>query len=369
MAIISTRLQKRKIKSIAFYIGCWTFFSLLFCYFHFYGTPQALDPILFMNALQFSILTGLSHGVYDVIVLHDDQDPRPIIGAFLIRLWYFIAVVFIDITLCILVQNWYKDGFFIDEQGIESIRDAFQLPFVQSFAIYGVLCGFFITFIRSVNKKFGLNVFLNAVLGKTQNPTEVELVFMFVDLSQSTHLAEQMGHIKYSRFLKEYYRLLSNCCEENGGDIYQIAGDGVYLTWPLSACRKNPRPILCFGDLKRCFFRTRRRFRAEFGAYPTFKAAAHWGKVTMTEVGNFRSEMAYHGDAINTTSRLQDLCRMLGEEFLISKELLEALPNVGRYHPLPKGTFELKGKSHETVVYALKFMHPDVYEENRSDEE
>ncbi|MBP5247526.1 MAG: adenylate/guanylate cyclase domain-containing protein [Fibrobacter sp.] len=359
MALISSRLQKRKIKSIAFYICGWMFFSLLFFFFHFYGTPEATDLTLILTIIQFSIFTGLSHGVYDVIVLRDDHDPRPVIGAFLIRLWYFTATVFIDIAICILVQNWYKDGFFIDEQGLEALRDAFQKPAVQSFAIYGVFCGYFITFIRSVNKKFGPNVFINAVLGKTQNPTEVELVFMFVDLRHSTHLAEQMGHIKYSRFLKEYYRLLSNCCEENGGDIYQIAGDGVYLTWPLSACRKKPNPVLCFDDLKRCFFRTRRRFRSQFGAYPTFKAAAHWGKVTMTEVGNFRSEMAYHGDAINTTSRLQDLCGMLGEEFLISKELLDKLPNVGRYHPLPKGSFELKGKSNETCVYALRFMKPD----------
>lgn len=364
MSLFSSRLQKRKIKSIAFYMASWIFFSLLFFFFHFYGSPKASDPILYLTAIQFAILTGLSHGIYDVIILRDDRDPRPIPAAMLIRLGYFTTTVFINIAICVLVFNWYEDGAFIDERGLELLRQAFDTPAVQAFAIYGIFSGFFITFIRSVNKKFGANVFINTLLGKTQDPKEVGLIFMFVDLRNSTRLAEEMGHVQYSRFMKEYYRLLSNCCEENDGDIYQIAGDGVFLTWPLSASRKTAKPILCFEDLKRCFFRTRKRFLSEFGHYPEFKAAAHWGKVIMTEVGNFRSEIAYHGDAINTTSRLQDLCSRLGEEFLISKELLQELPNIGKYSPLPKGPFELKGKSNETFVYALHFEDAEISQAN-----
>lgn len=363
MSLFSSRLQKRKIKSIAFYVASWIFFSFLFFFFHFYGSPKAADPVLYLTAFQFAILTGLSHGLYDVIILRDDRDPRPIPAAMLIRLGYFTATVFIDIAICVLVFNWYDSGSFIDESGLERLQRAFREPEVQAFAIYGILSGFFITFIRSVNKKFGANVFINTLLGKTQDPKEVGLIFMFVDLRNSTRLAEEMGHVKYSRFMKEYYRLLSNCCEENDGDIYQIAGDGVFLTWPLSAARKRAKPILCFEDLKRCFSRTRKRFLAEFGHYPTFKAAAHWGKVIMTEVGNFRSEIAYHGDAINTTSRLQDLCSRLGEEFLVSRELLQELPNVGKYSPLPKGPFELKGKSSETFIYALHFEDAEAFPE------
>ncbi len=359
MQLFGSRLQKRKVKSIAFYVGSWIFFSFLFFFFHFYGTSGASDPTLYLTALQFAILTGLSHGIYDVIILRDDRDPRPVPAAILIRFCYFTATVLIDISICVLVMNWYRDGAFIDEGGLESLQRAFRNPHVRAFAIYGILSGFFITFVRSVNKKFGANVFVNTLLGKAQEPKEVGLIFMFVDLRNSTRLAEEMGHVEYSRFMKEYYRLLSNCCEENDGDIYQIAGDGVFLTWRLRDCRKTAKPILCFEDLKRCFFRTRKRFLAEFGHYPTFKAAAHWGKVIMTEVGNFRSEIAYHGDAINTTSRLQDLCSKLGEEFLISRELLEELPNVGKYRPLPKGPFELKGKSCETFVYALNFEEPE----------
>ncbi len=353
--MFASRLNQRKMKSIAFYIGSWIFFCLLYTFFRCFGTSAADDMVVYLSTIQFALLAGLSHGIYDVIILHDDSVSKPVPAALLIRLCYFTAVVCTNISICILVQNWYVEGSFFGETGFHHLWQAVNSPRIQAFAIYGVFCGFFITFIRSVNKKFGSSVFVNAFLGKTQNPKEIELIFMFVDLKNSTRLAEKMGHIQYSQFLKEYYRLLSNCCEENGGDIYQIAGDGVYLTWKMSACRKKPKPLLCFDDLEHCFLMTRKRFTKRFGTYPEFKAAAHVGKVTKTEVGNFRSEMAYHGDAVNTTARMQDLCRDLDEDFLLSEKLLKRLPGVEKYNPHPRGAFYLKGKSGKTSIYALRF--------------
>lgn len=350
-----SRINKRKLKSICFYLISWIVFCFLFVLLHTYGTPSFFDPVSYLTALQFSLLVGLSHGIYDVIILQDDKDHRPIWASCLIRFWYFTSTTIINISLCIFVENWYKDGNLIDENSLTQLKAAFATPQIRAFCIYCICAGFIITFIRSVHKKFGTRVFINTFLGKYQKPTEVQLAFMFVDLRHSTQLAESLGHVQYSNFLKDYYHLLSNCCEENQGEIYQIAGDGVYLTWPLSACKKKPRPLLCFEDLKKCFAGTRARFEREYGTYPTFKGAAHSGKVIMTEVGNFQSEMAYHGDALNTTARLQDLCTQVDEEFLISGDLLTELKGTEIYNPKPKGSFELKGKKKEIFVFSLDF--------------
>jgi adenylate cyclase len=243
----------------------------------------------------------------------------------------------------------------ITEDSLKQLIKTFQAPPIQVFIVYSFIMGYMITFIRSVHKKFGTRVFINTLLGKYQEPTEEERVFMFVDLRHSTRLAEELGHFTYSNFLKDYYHLLSNCCEENRGEIYQIAGDGVYLTWPVRKCIHKPRPLLCFYDLKLCFERTRKNFEREYGVYPTFKAAAHCGKVIVTEVGNFGSEIAFHGDAMNTTARLQDLCSPMGKEFIISEELLKKLPQAEMYHPQAQGIFELKGKKNGISIYTLDF--------------
>ena len=53
--------------------------------------------------------------------------------------------------------------------------------------------------ISSLHRKGDL---LNFVLGRFNNPLEVERVFCFADLKSSTSIAEILGHLKYAEFLK-----------------------------------------------------------------------------------------------------------------------------------------------------------------------
>jgi adenylate cyclase len=215
---------------------------------------------------------------------------------------------------------------------------------------------YLITALRSVHKKFGPRVFWNTLLGKSQEPKEEERIFMFIDLRHSTSLAEELGHVKYSSFLKDYYSLLSNCCEENRGEIYQIAGDGAFLTWKMSDCRKVARPVDCFFDFSESITGKSRKFMKKFGVTPQFKAGIHCGKVISTEVGNFGSEMAYHGDVLNTTARIQGLCTKLGQEFLVSEDYFQELskPIPHGYIAKKEGIFELRGKKHEILIFSLQ---------------
>ena len=58
---------------------------------------------------------------------------------------------------------------------------------------------------------------------------------------------------------------------------------------------------------------------------PTFKASLHSGEVTITEIGVSKKEIVYHGDSINTASRICSAAHMLGKTLLISKALLGKL--------------------------------------------
>jgi adenylate cyclase len=305
--------------------------------------------------LQLSLLTGLSHAIYDVMILQDEMDKRPVAAAMIIRSWFFLASISANLTLCILIWDIDSSEGLINETALQHVLSYFKLPgnHVRILALF--LLGHLITFIRSVHKKFGTRVFINTLLGKNQDPKEEDLIFMFIDMKHSTELAEELGHVKYSTFIRDYYRLLSNCCEENNGEIYQIAGDGAFLTWKTSDCKRKARPIDCFYDFTECLQRTASKFKKRYGVVPSFKAAAHCGKVISTEVGNFGSEMAYHGDVLNTTSRIQTLCSKLGQDFLISEDLYVKLPL-----PLPHGFlsvkagfFELRGKKNGILIFSL----------------
>ena len=350
-----TRLTQRKCKAIGFYILSWVIFTLSASALLTYGAGNGFDSTRMLFMLQLSLLTGLSHAIYDVMILQDEMDKRPVVAALLIRSWFFIASICANLTLCILIWDIDKSEGLINEASLQHVLNVFKQPKTHILIFELFMLGNLITFVRSVHKKFGTRVFVNTLLGKNQDPKEEDLIFMFIDMKHSTEIAEELGHVKYSNFIRDYYRLLSNCCEENHGEIYQIAGDGVFLTWKTSDCKKKARPIDCFYDFAECLERTAPKFKKRYGVVPSFKAAAHCGKVISTEVGNFGSEMAYHGDVLNTTSRIQTLCSKLGQDFLISEDLYVRLPL-----PLPHGFlsvkagfFELRGKKNGILIFSL----------------
>lgn len=351
-----TRLTKRKFKAICFYISSWVLCTMGATALVMYGTANGIDTMRLIFMLQLSLFTGLTHGIYDVVMLQDEMDKRPVIAALVIRSCFFLATICANLTLCLLIWQIDTTEGIINEHSLRTVMETFQERqyHILIFALF--LLGHLITFIRSVHKKFGSRVFVNTLLGKYQEPQEENLIFMFIDLKNSTTICEELGNLKYSNFIKDYYKLLSNCCEENHGEIYQIAGDGVFLTWKTSRCRRKARPLNCYFDFKECLKHTQKKFLRRYGIVPDFKAAAHCGKVIATEVGNFGSEMAYHGDVLNTTSRIQSLCSKLGQDFLISEDLFAKLPL-----PLPHGFicskagfFELRGKKNGILIFSLQ---------------
>ena len=79
------------------------------------------------------------------------------------------------------------------------------------------------------------------------------------------------------------------------------------------------------------------------GTVPRLRAALHGGSIVTAEVGVDRHKIAYFGDAVNVTARIESLCRPLGTEILVSDDLLariarlpagadHARPQIGRVH-------------------------------------
>ncbi|WP_294957013.1 adenylate/guanylate cyclase domain-containing protein [uncultured Fibrobacter sp.] len=351
-----TRLTARKFKAICYYLCSWIVTTLGLALLVQYGSSSGVDLGSLLFALQLGIFVGLSHGIYDIVILQDDLNLRSAWIALLVRSAFYITLIGTSFTLCVLLWGDRANAGLLTEEGIHDVVNAFANPHTHVQLFLLLFCAHLITFIRSVHKKFGTRVFVNTMLGKFQDPIEEDLVFMFIDMRRSTAIAEDLGHVTYSKFMKDYYKLLSNCCEENLGEIYQIAGDGVFITWKTSKCTRKARPVNLFFDFCECLEKTKKRFLKRYGIVPSFKAGAHCGKVISTEVGNFGSEMAYHGDVLNTTSRIQNLCTKLGQEFLISEDLFTILPKPFPHGYMSKkeGFFELRGKKKEILIFSLQ---------------
>jgi len=70
-------------------------------------------------------------------------------------------------------------------------------------------------------------------------------------LKSSTTIAEKLGNIQYSKFLKDFFYDLTEAILLSKGEVYQYVGDEIVVTWPFSTGIKYSRCIYCFYDMKK----------------------------------------------------------------------------------------------------------------------
>lgn len=222
-----------------------------------------------------------------------------------------------------------------------------------SFAIYLYILtvDVFMFGLMQVSLFFGGNNLMKLLTGKFYTPLEEERIFMFLDLKSSTQHAERLGHIKYSKMIQDCFNDLG-VVVENESEIYQYVGDEVILTWKLKDGLKNQNCLQAFYNFKNQLIKRSNHYQKQYDCQPQFKAGLHQGIVTVTEVGKYKKEIAYHGDTINTAARIQEKCNEFNEKLLISQELKEKLQANG-FEFKAMGSISLKGKSQEVMIHAV----------------
>ena len=141
--------------------------------------------------------------------------------------------------------------------------------------------------------------------------------------------------------------------DDHGGEVYQYVGDEIVITWPASEARERPRPLGCFFAIEHALRRATPGFDRDFGAVPRLRAALHAGPVIAGEVGESRRAIVFHGDVMNTTSRLEGATRDLDRQFLVSGDALERLSGVEAYAVEDLGLQGLRGRAAAIRVYAV----------------
>jgi adenylate cyclase len=208
-------------------------------------------------------------------------------------------------------------------------------------------------FILQINKKFGPGVLLEYTVGRYFAPKVEERAFMFLDLKSSTHLAEKLEHVSYSRLVQDCYAELTVPLIRYNAEVYQYVGDEVVLTWRMdrsfsaSCCFEFAYAFADRLEAKKDYF------ISNYGIQPQFKAGAHCGKVTVAEVGEIKTEIAYHGDVLNTASRIQNLCNRFEKQLLLSEPLIAHLPEQDRARTSFVAETALKGKETPTKVFTI----------------
>ena len=213
----------------------------------------------------------------------------------------------------------------------------------------------FILIALQITQLFGANKLLRLITGSYHQPRELSRIFMFADLKDSTSIAEQLSNKDYSNLLKDFIFDISDAIILYGGEIYQYVGDEMVVVW--SARTNDARCIECFFKMQEILEQKKELYITKYGLAPEFKAGLHYGRVMVTEVGKYKKDIVYHGDVMNTTSRIEGKCRDLGEKILISDALINHLSANGHFEYEKKGEIPLRGKKDPILLYGVRALN------------
>ncbi len=203
-----------------------------------------------------------------------------------------------------------------------------------------------------INEKYSPGVFIDIIMGKYSTPKVENRIVMFIDLKDSTPIAEKMGHQQYFLFIREFIHDTSMALIEFNGRIYQYVGDEVVVSWPNS--ERNVRNALrAVIECRKNIQKKSEFYRRRFNIVPEFRVGIHVGDVTVGEIGIIKKDLAMSGDTMNTTARIRSACNELNKHFIVSAAFVN-LSNLEEFQRESLGNIDLKGKSADVELYSLR---------------
>ncbi|WP_407520722.1 adenylate/guanylate cyclase domain-containing protein [Methylobacterium oryzisoli] len=210
-------------------------------------------------------------------------------------------------------------------------------------------------FVFRVRDLIGPRVFANLLIGRYHRPISEERIFLFLDVTGSTRFAEEHGDLMAQRYLGAIFGALARPVHRSRGSIDDYVGDMALVSWTMERGTRDAACLRCVFDIARTIAAESDRWVAQFGQVPGFRAALHCGSVVTAEIGLERHKIAYFGDTLNTTSRLEAVAKELDVPILVSGDLLD------RLGPLPDdivaedlGLRRVRGRNEPLRIAAIR---------------
>jgi adenylate cyclase len=178
--------------------------------------------------------------------------------------------------------------------------------------------------VAEVIKKYSPGIFFDVLMGRYRHPKVEKRIVMFIDLKDSTPIAEKLGHLDYFKFIRQFIEIVSTALMQYHGRIYQYVGDEIVVSWVYNA-RNAKHCMDSLIETRRLIQLNGESFRRHFNIVPEFRVGIHVGEVTVGEIGVFKKDLAMSGDTMNTTARIRTACSELNQKFIVSKDVIDTL--------------------------------------------
>jgi adenylate cyclase len=363
-------MKKSYFQDWLFYVVGWTLLTLAFTYaalinirifinmfaFHDLIENNQLATYLisdyqFLEAILFGVAFGSFFFAINRVVDSTTIHKLPFGTVLLLKsLMYSIAVLIVFFTIYYFLRILRLYPVPDLDENVMYIMDVPEfLFFIVMFFVLGTLL---MNFISQINKKFGPGNLLFMFLGRYHQPRIEDRIFLFIDLKDSTTIAEKLGHIRYSRLIQSFFNDLNHVLPRFQGDIYQYVGDEAVVTWRKQTGLRDLNCIRFYYAFRKRIVRRSEYYQRKYNLIPDFKAGLNMGEVTAAEVGILKREIAYHGDVLNTAARIQQLCNEYEKSILTTERMANYLPKKD-FNIQLLGEIILKGKTKPEKIYSI----------------
>lgn len=275
---------------------------------------------------------------------------------------FFINFIFKSIILLVAAFLMHFFSHFVDsvfisgKQSPEATRLAVQEILQPTLLIRKTLYWLILFVVTElfivINEKYSPGVFLDLIRGKYMQPKIEKRIIMFMDLIDSTPIAEKLGHAENFKFIRDFVFHVSMAIIENDGRIYQYVGDEIVVSWLFN--KKNMvKSMAAIIEARKNLQSNGNVFRNNYGLIPEFRVGLHMGDVTVGEIGIIKKDLAMSGDTMNTTARIRSACNELNQKFIMSKDFMDN-SDLKEWQGESLGIVDLKGKAAGIELFSIR---------------
>ena len=343
-------LKKFRLRRVAYIALFWTLTDMVATGLNF-SSPNGHTKSIFVRAVLVFLMSGIM-GYLFVFTLKRIFRESSLAVNFLAKTLILLFAALVMNFLAHFADSMLSAGLGVVESLHNFYANTMNGNWLLRRMMYWMVLFIFTQLYLEINDKYSPGVFLDIIAGKYIQPKVENRIIMFLDLKDSTPIAEKLGHRENFLFIREFIYEVSMAIIEHGGIIYQYVGDEIVVSWKYN--KKNMRECLASVIVARKNIQKKsERFRRHYGLVPEFRVGIHTGDVTVGEIGVIKKDLAMSGDTMNTTARIRSACNELNEKFIVSKDFADK-SSLQSFQLVSLGLIDLKGKSAGVELFSLK---------------
>jgi adenylate cyclase len=219
------------------------------------------------------------------------------------------------------------------------------LPIVVAFSVIGIIVMRTVHFV-------GIETLFHLTVGTYHRPVLQEKVLVFVDINNSTGLAEELGAVRTKAMVGKFLFDISKPITDHGGEIYLYKGDGLIALWDWPEAIRGNRILRAIDAVFASVGRERLDCLEQFGVVPSFRIGVHGGEVVVSEQGDTKRAIGVYGSTINIAARMEELAKEHKVACAISGDVAENLLEEERLILI--GKEKVRGSTLEISIYEYR---------------